>query len=70
MGTLRSQTNHEGLVVNGVTLGSPVAPIREDGTPAQPGDSWLDLFWGWDDSAFPNGQIDAAGVVVVDEAVL
>lgn len=64
MGTLRSQTNLTGQTVNGILLGDPVAPVRADGSPAQPGDSMADLFWAWDDSAFPTGV-----AVVVDGEV-
>jgi hypothetical protein len=55
MGTLRSTTNHSGLVVNGVILGEPV---EIDGNPET---------YEWDDSAFPNGEIDADGNVTPDE---
>jgi hypothetical protein len=67
MGTLRSydiETDPEtgakvylaqGLVVNGVILGNP---IELDGDPNTAE---------WDDSAFPNGTIDRAGIVTPDE---
>jgi len=67
MGTLRSQTNHTGLVVNDVTLGDPIAPVRPDGSPAQPGDSMADLFWAWDDSALPTGELLADGTILADD---
>lgn len=66
MGTLRSKTNVSGLVVNEVTLG--IAPISlVDGTPPQAGDSISDLWFIWDDSAFPNGVVNSDGSVTVDE---
>lgn len=67
MGTLRSQTNVSGIVVNGILLGDPVAPVRSDGTPAQIGDSMADLWFAWDDSAFGNGVVDNEGNVTLDE---
>lgn len=67
MGTLRSQTNLSGVTVNGVLLGDPVAPVRSDSTPAQIGDSMSDLWFAWDDSAFPNGTVDSEGNVTPDE---
>lgn len=45
----------QGLVVNGVLLGEP---IEIDGDPNTAE---------WDDSAFPNGTIDRAGIVTPDE---
>lgn len=51
MGTLRSLTDHSGLVVNGVLLGQPV---EIDGDPAT---------FEWDDSAFPNAWLDAEGTI-------
>jgi hypothetical protein len=45
----------QGLVVNGVLLGEP---IEIDGDPSTAE---------WDDSAFPNGTIDRAGIVTPDE---
>ena len=45
----------QGLVVNGVLLGEP---IELDNNP---------LTAEWDDSAFPNGTIDRAGIVTPDE---
>ena len=45
----------KGLVVNGVMLGEP---IELDNNP---------LTAEWDDSAYPNGTIDRAGIVTPDE---
>lgn len=46
----------KGMIVNGVLLGEPIllgiSPITV----------------GWDDSALPNGEIDAEGNVTTDEA--
>ena len=66
MGTLRSKTNREGVVVNGVTLGSSVLSLL-DGTPPQPGDHIEDLWFRWDDARFPTGLVYASGAVDVDE---
>jgi hypothetical protein len=55
MGTLRSEKDFSGNVVNGVILGDP---IEIDGNPAT---------FEWDDSAFPNGVIKKDGTIVVDE---
>ena len=66
MGTLRSKTNREGVVVNGVVLGS--APITLiDGSTPTPGDHIDDLWFIWDDSRFPTGLVYASGAVDVDE---
>ena len=46
MGTLISTTDHTGLEVNRVLLGSPV--VTEDEVPV----------YSWDDSMLPNGTID------------
>lgn len=67
MGMIRSQTNHSGEIVEGVILGSPIGPVRLDGSPSQPGDSMLDMYWGWDDSGLPSGVMDAEGVLAPDE---
>jgi hypothetical protein len=55
MGTLRSLTNHSGMEVNGVILGDPV---ELDDDPAT---------FEWDDSRFPNGEIDVEGNITIDE---
>jgi hypothetical protein len=57
MGTLRSTTDwsHQ-LTINGCELGDPV---EIDGDPTT---------YEWDDGAFPNGEIDADGNVIVDES--
>lgn len=55
MGTLRSHTDHTGMTVNGVLLGEPVNLDDDSST------------FEWDDSAFPNGVIDAEGNITVDD---
>jgi len=70
MGLLRSKTDHTGMSVSGVTLGAPLAPVRVDGSPMQPGDSLVDLYICWDDSAFPYGEIDELGNIEIDEVSL
>ena len=65
MGTLRSKTNRTGVVVNGVTLGdAPITLI--DGSAPQEGDTISELWFRWDDSRFPNGNVHADGTVDVD----
>jgi hypothetical protein len=49
MGTLRSETDHSGMVVNNVLLGVPVVV-----------DGWFE----WDDSGFPDGVVDSSGVLL------
>lgn len=73
MGTLRSTTDQRGTTVNDVLLGQGIRldadrrPLPTDeqgqvvGTPA---------WFAWDDSAFPNGEIQADGSIVVDEVDL
>lgn len=65
MGTLRSKTNRTGLVVNGVTLGdAPITLI--DGTAPEHGDTISELWFRWDDAAFPNGVVNSDGSVTHD----
>lgn len=59
MGTLRSEHDHAGLEVNGVTLGQAARELDGEGNP-------VGLFL-WDDGRLPSGVVDADGVVVVDE---
>jgi hypothetical protein len=54
MGTLRSHTNHTGMIVDGITLGEPV---ELDDDPAT---------WEWDDHRIPTGEILADGTIVPD----
>jgi hypothetical protein len=62
MGTLRSATDHSGMVVNGITLGQPAQDMDDDGQPFGE--------YKWDDSRLPTGEIDDAGVITVDETEL
>lgn len=55
MGTIKSFTNHSGLIINGVILGEPV---ELDGDP---------LTFEWDDGMFPNGELDDKGVLTIIE---
>jgi hypothetical protein len=55
MGTLRSLVNHSGLVVNEIALGSPIECACEP------------PYFSWNDGALPDGEIDEAGVIVLDE---
>jgi hypothetical protein len=54
MGTLRSLTDHTGMGVGGILLGSPV---ELDDDPAT---------YEWDDHRIPSGEIDADGNITVD----
>ena len=53
MGTLRSNIDLSGLVVNGCLLGMPIF------------DEENSMFM-WDDNAFPTGTVDPTGVVTSD----
>lgn len=65
MGMLRSKTNRQGLVVNGVTLG--VAPLMlEDGSPPPPEATTDDVWFVWSHEAFPTGIVRADGGVTPD----
>jgi hypothetical protein len=59
MGTLRSATDHTGLVVNGVRLGEPVRDVDDNEQPVGE--------YRWDDARLPNGEIDDNGEITVDE---
>jgi hypothetical protein len=59
MGTLRSETDHTGLVVNGITLGDPARDVDKDGGPAGE--------YRWDDARLPNGTINENGDMTLDE---
>jgi hypothetical protein len=66
VGRLRSKTNRAGLTVNGVLLGdAPITLI--DGTPPEAGTQIEDLWFIWDDPAFPTGVVYPNGSVDVDE---
>lgn len=52
MGTLRSLTDHSGLVINGILLGQPA---EQDG------------MYVWDDSSLPNGELDENGIIIIKE---
>lgn len=54
MGTLRSSTDHSGMLVNGIILGDPVELDDDPNT------------WQWDDNRIPNGEILADGTIVID----
>lgn len=63
MGVLRSATDHAGLVVGKVTLGQP-APLAA-GEPCAAGEEPDEYVWS--DSRLPNGTVDEAGAVTVNE---
>lgn len=54
MGTLRSLTDHTGMIVNGVLLAAP--PLLDDDQ----------ITFVWDDHRIPSGVIDADGIITVD----
>jgi hypothetical protein len=60
MGTLRSQYDHSGMMVNGITLGEPAWDTDENGERVKGSD------YRWDDSALPNGSIDWGGEITID----
>jgi hypothetical protein len=59
MGTLRSMTDHSGMVVNGITLGEPARDMDDNDEPVGE--------YRWDDSRLPNGVISDSGEITVDE---
>ena len=61
MGTLRSMSDHTGLVVNSITLGQPARDTDDNGEPL------LDGEYRWDDSRLPNGVIQDDGTITIDE---
>lgn len=61
MGTLRSASDHTGLVVNSITLGQPARDTDENGEPL------LDSEYRWDDSRLPNGFVEDNGTITVDD---
>jgi hypothetical protein len=69
MGLLRSKTYAEHFTVNGVLLGQPTI-VTAAGEPFTPGASMDDLWFAWDDSRIPNGEIDQDGNIIVDEVDL
>jgi hypothetical protein len=61
MGTLRSQTNHAGMQVSGITLGEAAREIDNNGQAIKSSD------YRWDDARLPNGLIEDDGTVTPDE---
>jgi hypothetical protein len=59
MGTLRSMTDHSGMVVNGITLGDPARDLDDNDEPVGE--------YRWDDSRLPDGVISDSGEITVDE---
>lgn len=59
MGTIRSNTDHSGMLVNGITLGDPARDVDDNGEPV--GD------YRWDDSRLPSGVIEGDGTLTLDE---
>jgi hypothetical protein len=59
MGTLRSITDHTGLMVNGITLGQPARDMDNNDEPIGE--------YRWDDSRLPNGVIEDDGTITLDE---
>jgi hypothetical protein len=59
MGTLRSTTDHAGLIVHGITLGEAARDVDENDEPFGE--------YRWDDSRLPNGVISDSGDITLDE---
>jgi hypothetical protein len=59
MGTLRSTTDHSGMMVNGITLGHPARDFDNNDEPCGE--------YRWDDSRLPHGVIDDSGEITLDE---
>jgi len=59
MGLLRSNQNHSGMVVNGVTLGDPARDVDKNDKPVGE--------YRWDDARLPCGFIDTSGTITLDE---
>jgi hypothetical protein len=62
MGTIRSDSDHTDAVINGVRLGQPARATDADGHPVGP--------FRWDDAGLPNGSLDDAAVLTLDEPEL
>jgi hypothetical protein len=62
MGTLRSNFNHSGMDVGGLTLGEPARDVDKDNEPVGE--------YRWDDSRLPNGEIGIDGTITQDEMEL
>lgn len=59
MGTLRSEFDHAGMTVNGITLGQAARDVDDDGEPIGE--------YRWDDSRLPTGELSEDGTITVDE---
>jgi hypothetical protein len=59
MGTLRSTTDHSGMIVNGITLGEPARDFDDEEQPVGE--------YRWDDARLPNGVIEDDGTITLDE---
>jgi hypothetical protein len=64
MGLVRSKQYVENVTINDVLLGQPTIG-NSDGTPFQPGDDMSNLWFLWDDSRIPTGEL-VDGEVVPD----
>jgi hypothetical protein len=64
MGTLRSQTNHAGKQVCGISLGEAARDLDNNGKPIKGSE------YRWDDARLPNGEIANDGKIIVDESEL
>jgi hypothetical protein len=59
MGTLRSDSDHSGLMFNGITLGQPARDMDDNDEPIGE--------YRWDDSRLPNGVVEDDGTITLDE---
>jgi hypothetical protein len=66
VGVIRSQIDHKGRVVLGVTLGDPRVE-HEDGSPHLPEDGVEEDLWlAWEHRQLPDGTLDELGVLTLD----
>jgi hypothetical protein len=61
MGTLHSNYNHSGLVINNITLGDPAQECDEEGNVIE------NSGYSWDHPQFPNGTIEENGSIIIDQ---
>jgi hypothetical protein len=64
MGTLRSMTDHGGMIVNGITLGEAARDTDDEGMLIDGSE------YRWSDTLLPDGEITSDGEIVVDEMEL
>ena len=65
MGTVRSKIRTIDTI-NGILLGEPTIATTDGQAPAD-GTAITDLWFRWDDSALPDGELLADGTIIPDE---